>query len=148
MELLYVWVEKYGNIRKQGFNFTNNYDVKVNPVKEKEFDVSVNGKDRINIFKNGDNGIIDIFGIIGKNGSGKTTILNAILSHKISGFSIYILKKSEGEKQYLVIYSDDLTMVVDKDKIELIDYNQEKQSIDYLVNKSRSSILENSKKRK
>jgi len=66
MELLYVWVEKYGNIRKQGFNFTNNYDVKVNPVKEKEFDVSVNGKDRINIFKNGDNGIIDIFGIIGK----------------------------------------------------------------------------------
>ena len=38
MELLYVWIEHYGNIRRQGFNFTNDYDVKVNRVKENEFD--------------------------------------------------------------------------------------------------------------
>ena len=29
MELLYVWVEDYGNIKRQGFNFSPNYDFEI-----------------------------------------------------------------------------------------------------------------------
>ena len=34
MELVYLWVEKYKNIHKQGINFSPNFDVKFTPVYE------------------------------------------------------------------------------------------------------------------
>ena len=36
MELVYLWVENYKNIQKQGFNFSPNFDVKFTPVYEDE----------------------------------------------------------------------------------------------------------------
>lgn len=144
MELLYVWIENYGNIRRQGFNFTNDYDVKVNRVKENEFDVSINKKERVNIFRNGENGVIDIYGIIGKNGSGKTTIINAILSHKIRGFSVYKLEKVEGEKPFLVIYSDDL-VICEYENQDLIPYNLKNSDNSWLEDKNGKEIESNEK---
>ena len=37
MELLYVWVEEYGNIKKQGFNFSPNYDFEVKEQENGEY---------------------------------------------------------------------------------------------------------------
>jgi hypothetical protein len=34
MELVYLWVEDYKNIQKQGFNFSPNFDVEFTPVYE------------------------------------------------------------------------------------------------------------------
>ena len=34
MELVYLWVEDYKNIQKQGFNFSPNFDVKFTPIYE------------------------------------------------------------------------------------------------------------------
>ena len=36
MELVYLWVEDYKNIKKQGFNFSPNFDVKFTPIYEDE----------------------------------------------------------------------------------------------------------------
>lgn len=148
MELVYVWVEEYKNIKKQGFNFTNDYEIQVNPEIDKIYHLNIKPRKRINIFNSDNNGITDIFGIIGKNGSGKTSTLNAILSHKLSGFSIYKLENNEEEKPYLVIYSDDLVINVDKDIIEIMNYNQEKRTKDFLLGINYNDILENSDNKK
>ncbi len=84
MELLYVWVEEYGNIRKQGFNFSPNYDFEV---KEENGEYTLvdnfeeakkNGEFKFqpkNFF--GEN-ISNVTAIVGKNGSGKSTLLECI----------------------------------------------------------------------
>jgi ABC-type multidrug transport system ATPase subunit len=72
MELVYLWVDKYKNIEKQGFNFSPRfrceYDEKTN-----ELTIDEN-KDYVSIFP--DN--INITAIVGENGSGKSTILEYI----------------------------------------------------------------------
>ena len=81
MELLYVWVEEYGNIKKQGFNFSPNYDFEVKEQENGEytlvdnFETSGKKKQPENFF--GDI-ISNITAIVGKNGSGKSTLLNLL----------------------------------------------------------------------
>ena len=71
MELVYLWVEEYKNIKKQGFNFS--------PTFRCEYDEATN---KLTVEKN-DDYIPDFFGdninvtaIVGKNGSGKSNILS------------------------------------------------------------------------
>ena len=78
MELVYLWVEKYKNIRKQGFNFSPKFECKyennkltICDKKKKEC------KDNNYIEKFfGDN--INVTAIVGKNGSGKSSVLNLL----------------------------------------------------------------------
>jgi energy-coupling factor transporter ATP-binding protein EcfA2 len=71
MELVYLWVEDYKNIKKQGFNFSPRfrceYDGETLTIKEND--------DYIDGFF-GDN--INVTAIVGKNGSGKSSILKLI----------------------------------------------------------------------
>ncbi|MBN1468200.1 MAG: AAA family ATPase [Fusobacteriaceae bacterium] len=75
MELLYVWVEEYGNIRRQGFNFSPNYDINYDP-DTKELKCEKKEMQQPKLF--GDN-ISNITAIVGKNGSGKSTLLQIIM---------------------------------------------------------------------
>ncbi len=96
MELLYVWVEEYGNIRKQGFNFSPNYWFEVdenNNLLDKTEERRREGKLREqpkNFF--GDK-ISNITAIVGKNGSGKSTLLDFINMDICNG--ITIIKKDK-----------------------------------------------------
>ena len=73
MELVYLWVEDYKNIHKQGFNFSPkfncDYDEKTNKLTIDENDHYIE-----NFF--GDN--INVTAIVGKNGSGKSSLLSNI----------------------------------------------------------------------
>jgi len=70
LELVYLWVDKYKNIKKQGFNFSPRFECKYENdeliIIEKKEDKYIN-----NFF--GDN--INITAIVGKNGSGKSALL-------------------------------------------------------------------------
>lgn len=65
MELVYLWVEKYKNIEKQGFNFSSRFTEECSL-----------RKNILNLFPNR----INITAIIGKNGSGKSNILESLIS--------------------------------------------------------------------
>ena len=79
MELVYLWVESYKNIEKQGFNFSPRFRCEYN---EKTNELNIVDKDETGEFypKNffGDN--INITAIVGENGTGKSSVLNAILN--------------------------------------------------------------------
>ena len=84
MELVYLWVEDYKNIQKQGFNFSPRFRCEYDEKTEK---LSVVDKEKTGEFypKNffGDN--INVTAIVGENGSGKSNIfkqLNEILLNK------------------------------------------------------------------
>jgi len=73
MELVYLWVKKYKNIEKQGFNFSPRFECKYDEKSEK---LTIDEKkDYVSIFP--DN--INITAIVGENGSGKTNLINKIL---------------------------------------------------------------------
>lgn len=72
MELVYLWVEKYKNICQQGFNLSGrcrcHYDGENLTIDE--------NKDYIHIFPKN----INVTAIVGKNGSGKSSIINQLLT--------------------------------------------------------------------
>jgi len=74
MELVYLWVEDYKNIYKQGFNFSARFNCKYDP-DSNELTIDEN-EDYIPDFF-GEN--INVTAIVGKNGSGKSSLLDVII---------------------------------------------------------------------
>lgn len=70
MELVYLWVEKYKNIEKQGFNFSPRFECKYDEVKN-ELTIINENKEYVSIFPEN----INITAIVGENGSGKSSLL-------------------------------------------------------------------------
>ncbi|MBE0496423.1 MAG: AAA family ATPase [Campylobacterales bacterium] len=70
MELVYLWVEEYKNIKKQGFNFSPRFTCRYEngelTIEEK--------KDYISIFPEN----INVTAIVGENGSGKSSVLERL----------------------------------------------------------------------
>lgn len=70
MELVYLWVEDYKNIKKQGFNFSPRFRCKYDEATQ-ELTIDEK-KDYVNIFPPN----INVTAIVGENGSGKSSILS------------------------------------------------------------------------
>ena len=67
MELVYLWVEDYKNIKKQGFNFSPRFECNYNK-DTKELTIDEKDDYLENFF--GEN--INVTAIVGENGSGKS----------------------------------------------------------------------------
>ncbi|MCT7586926.1 hypothetical protein [Aliarcobacter butzleri] len=83
MELVYLWVKEYKNIKNQGFNFSPRFECEFFPKYDKDgklkdnCELKITPKDYVSIFP--DN--INITAIVGENGTGKSRLLCAILDN-------------------------------------------------------------------
>ncbi|WP_415397184.1 AAA family ATPase [Sulfurimonas sp. CS5] len=93
MELVYLWVEKYKNIEKQGFNFSPRFECHYD---EKTNELAIDEKEHIKDFfgKN-----INITAIVGENGSGKSTITEILglfnFGGNVGGHSFLVFKHKD-----------------------------------------------------
>ena len=116
MELVYLWVDKYKNIEKHGFNFSP------------RFECSFDGKTLTIDKKKEDEYVKDFFGkninvttIVGKNGSGKSSVLKfirEIIDGKVNNGSFLIFYNKTNNK-YICIYTDSKI----NSNVELEQYN-------------------------
>ena len=78
MELVYLWVEDYKNIKRQGFNFSPRFACEYEDGTLDITDKEETGESYLKDFF-GEN--INVTAIVGENGSGKSNIFEAILSN-------------------------------------------------------------------
>ena len=74
MELLYLWIDRYNNILNQGFNFSSEYNIHYDDAK-KQISIAQSNKKKLQLFNES---FLNVTAIIGKNGSGKSSIFSAI----------------------------------------------------------------------
>ncbi len=130
MELLYIWVEELNNIKHQGFNFSLQKKFKFEPKFEND-----NPKERItggklyhenieNVLPKTffDKNIMNVTGIVGKNGTGKTSLTNMI-SHIID-----LSKEGKNVDEYIAVFETDEIIFVNFDNWKIsFDQNTYKQ---------------------
>ena len=113
MELLYIWIEEYKNIKNQGFNFSPKYrfeyDKPTNQLKMTERDNAIDG-----FF--GDK-VSNVTAIVGENGAGKTTLLE-VITQLLSEVRIKE-NKYHNNQNYIVIFlnEDDLLIYTKYEKL-------------------------------
>jgi len=73
MELVYLWVEEYKNIYKQGFNFSPRFTCEYD---EESNELKIEKKEHVSIFPEN----INVTAIVGENGSGKSSLIEGTLS--------------------------------------------------------------------
>jgi len=104
MELIYLWVEKYKNIEKQGFNFSPQFECKYENGK-----LTIIEKKEDEYIKNFFGNNINVTAIVGKNGSGKSSVLKLI--RKIIGKEIddgsFLIFYNKSDNEYNCIYTTD-----------------------------------------
>lgn len=128
MELLYVWIEDYKNIKKQGFNFSPkhwfNFEYKEDENKKVTGGTLKHEDRNLNYPEDffGDN-ISNVTAIVGKNGSGKSGLMEALLNftlgsaphmitstpsinRKLGGFKTIIIYKDDKEKRGYAVFSN------------------------------------------
>ena len=132
MEIVYVWIEKFKSIEKQGFNFGGEYffdfdheKIELSYRKNEQF---IEGFWDSNN-ETGDLEFVNSTIIVGQNGAGKTTILDFLCScfgdNQFFSNCIIILK---GNKSYIVIctsiYFNKFQSELDKDTYDVVEIYQ------------------------
>ncbi len=127
MELVYLWVEDYKNIHKQGFNFLPRYECKFHDEYDEDDKLKDDCKLEI-IEKKDDEYIKDFFGeninvtaIVGKNGSGKSSVLNAIINCGEKSFpeeTNFILVYQSGDKRFYISNTEIKTSIQKVDNFQ------------------------------
>lgn len=164
MELVYLWVDGYGNIEREGFNFSPKYfcefkaDYILNEnghkVLKNNCELIITPRDYIKKFFGND---INITCIVGKNGSGKSTLLDGL--EKIfevlpqNGFQLqqddnlsedcfgFIIVLARGEDLYYIsnelvsIRCSNATLVNSIEPIQFVSYKAEDQEPEEVKNK-------------
>ncbi len=130
MELVYLWVEDYKNIKKQGFNFSPRFECEFedkydeNGKLEDNCELVITPKEHLKNFF-GDN--INVTAIVGENGSGKSSLLEFLciffkidISFLQKGIEINKLNKNL-PKEFLIIFYDGLNYkVINTTNIKII----------------------------
>ncbi|MDI7815659.1 AAA family ATPase [Clostridioides difficile] len=111
MELVYLYVEEYGNLKNKEFNFNPKHRFHYDSVK-KELHYTPNEDFPINIFDNLENKkdsrghISNVTAIVGDNGSGKTTLLNFITEYLSMDIPTEVENSTEAKNEILGIVLD------------------------------------------
>ncbi|RKD96806.1 AAA family ATPase [Marinifilum flexuosum] len=120
MELLYVWIEDYKNIKKQGFNFSPKHWFDFKPEEDKEGNIiggTLHHEERNTNYPKdffGEN-ISNVTAIVGKNGSGKSTLMEAIFKFSLgsafetNGIPFVEIQDIPGIFKTIIIYSKNKT---------------------------------------
>ncbi len=87
MELVYLWVEEYKNIKQQGFNFSPRFTCKYDKDKN---ELTIEEKEYVNIFPPK----INVTAIVGENGAGKSSIFEFLYRFLRSSYEIDENKRS------------------------------------------------------
>ena len=111
MKLSYIWIEEYKGFVNQGFNLCSEYTYEFS-VKDKMLSRKKNDKYIKNFF--GED-ITDVKGIIGKNASGKTNILE-LIQYVVDGANTII------NKPFFVVVDIDEKSIVYNSKFSQINY--------------------------
>lgn len=108
MELVYLWVEEYKNIKNQGFNFSPKFTCKYDEITKKL--TIEEKKDYVSIFHEN----INVTAIVGENGSGKSNLLDIIreilYNKKISN--------SEADFKYIMILDKNTPKIISNVQFE------------------------------
>ncbi|MPL68410.1 hypothetical protein SDC9_14131 [bioreactor metagenome] len=116
MELVYLWVEDYKNIKKQGFNFSPRFRCEFFPVYEKYTDEKGEEKEKLkddcelkitpkeNHLKDFFGKNINITAIVGENGSGKSSILEIIKYGSSSNYDFKTRTETIYPQCFYVLY--------------------------------------------
>lgn len=104
MELVYFWIEKFGDKNNQDINFNQNYTFKVEKQDEKYLLKVEENSNKIPNNYFGDK-ISNISCIIGDNGSGKTSLIKEILSLKSSEY--------RKQKKYILIFKENKELAIE-----------------------------------
>jgi len=123
MELIYLWVEEYKCIHKQGFDFSGRYRCHYNHITN-ELKIEEN-KDYFHIFPKN----INVTAIVGKNGSGKSTLIELIMGGIYSNEknwrkikTLFMLFKNGDQFEYIQLESpSDREMVCETQSLISLD---------------------------
>jgi len=118
MEIHYIWIEDFNNIKAKPVTLSSKYifKTKLEKVKDKSGNEEFTRKGKITILDNPDyienffekDNITNVSAIIGKNGAGKTSILEFIKNHFPEGLSsnidgnLIVALTSNGENQIII----------------------------------------------
>lgn len=124
MEFIYLAIGNYKNIYNQGFNFSSKFDCEIiftskNDLTEVSLSIRKKQNQIINFF--GEN--IDVTAIVGKNGTGKSTLLNILENdRKLNNSKYFIVYKIE--EQYYCEFNQMKPSIYFEHKIEYKSRNE------------------------